>query len=322
MPTEGSSMYTPADPPRSRLPTVLALLVVAAVWVLGCVWSFTEQTAFARSHQFAVPELLPLILDGMATALAGVAYAASLDGRPAMGARFGTALAVAVSATSNGLWASERSHQDPTTIGLAVVVPCTAMIAFEVLLGEMRRQVQRKRGDPAPVRIPFPRVLRWFLAPWSTFVEWRRVVLELTALRPPATTPNRSKAAPREERTEIGDAISVVEDEIFPSGQSTEDVLVAAATKQPEVSYREIPATVAPHRMQHATDPELQQPSKQASAGDERVRQLVQLLHEGEEPTGEQVGTRFGCSARTGQRLIERAREVLEAHQLQVVGEV
>jgi hypothetical protein len=317
--TEGVFMHTPADPPRSRLPTVLALLVVAAVWVLGCVWSFTEQTAFARSHQFAVPELLPLILDGMATALAGVAYAASLDGRPAMGARFGTSLAIAASATSNGLWASERSHQDPTTIGLAVVVPCTAMIAFEVLLGEMRRQVQRRRGDPAPVRLPFPRVLRWFLAPWSTFVEWRRLVLELTALSPPVAA-SRSEPVPHEERTELGDALAMVEDRVFSSGQSIKDN-VAPATRL-DASHREIVATAEPHWMRRTADSDLQPSSMQASAGDERVRQLVQLLLDGEEPTGEQVGTRFGCSARTAERLIERARQVLEAHQLQAVGEV
>jgi hypothetical protein len=198
------------------------------------------------------------------------------------------------------------------------------MLAFEVLLSEMRRQVQRKRGDPAPVRIPFPRVLRWVLAPWSTFAEWRRLVLELTALRPSVTTAvsPRSEAVPPEEHMRIGDALAVSENGVSGEQRSTTDILAVTPVSRPDFSHREVPATA--DTLEHnSPDPDLRvdPPAKRASAGDERVRQLVQLLNAGEEPTGEQVGTQFGCSARTGQRLIERAREVLEVHQLQAVGE-
>lgn len=57
--------------------------------------------------------------------------------------------------------------------------------------------------------------------------------------------------------------------------------------------------------------------------GDERIRHLVELLHEGRELTGRQVGTMFDCSPRTGQRLINRAEQVLSAqrHHLATVGE-
>ena len=177
----------------ARLPLGLALSAVTAVWAFGAVWSFTEQSAFARAKGFSDPALLPLVLDGLAVAMAGVAFAASLDARPAVGARLGTALAVLASASSNGLWAAERSSAagaganpalhspDWTTVAIGAGIPIAANIAFEVLLGELRRQVQRRRGLPAPVALPSLRLLRLVLAPRSTFREWRDEVLARTA---------------------------------------------------------------------------------------------------------------------------------------------
>lgn len=166
-----------------RLPLRVALLAVASVWVVGCVWSFEEQTRFAQSKAFEIPQLLPVVIDGLAIALAAVAYAASLDGRPAVFARLGTGLAIAGSATSNAAWAWERSGADPGTVALAIAVPVAANLAFEVLLAESRRQTLRRRGVPAPVAVPYPRAVRIVLAPWSTFTTWRRLVLEATDLR-------------------------------------------------------------------------------------------------------------------------------------------
>lgn len=177
----------------TALPMGLALTVVAAVWAFGAVWSFTEQSAFAQAKGFSDPALLPLVLDGLAVAMAGVAFAASLDGRPAVAARFGTALAVAGSAASNGVWAAERSvgsfgpgttgrlGPDLTTVAIGASVPIAANIAFEVFLAELRRQVQRRRGMPAPVALPSLRLIRLILAVRSTFTEWRDEVLARTA---------------------------------------------------------------------------------------------------------------------------------------------
>jgi hypothetical protein len=167
-----------------RLPLPIALVAVALVWVGGCVWSFKEQSGFASAKGFYIPWLLPVVIDGLAIALAAVAWAASLDGRPAVFARLGTAIAVAGSATSNAAFAWERSNADVGTVTLAAAVPLAANLAFEVLLAESRRQVLRRRGVPAPVAVPYPRLLRVVLAPWSTFWTWRRLVLEATDLRP------------------------------------------------------------------------------------------------------------------------------------------
>ncbi|ROT29642.1 DUF2637 domain-containing protein [Micromonospora sp. HM5-17] len=162
------------------LPTGLSLALIGLVWLAGAVWSFEEQSLFAQSRGFRTPELLPLVLDGMAVAMAAVAYAASLDARPAVFARLGTALAILCSAASNGTWAWARSGGDVETITLAAGVPVVAAIAFEVLLSEVRRQVLRRRGQPGPVAITYPRLVRLVLAPWSTITVWRREVLRVT----------------------------------------------------------------------------------------------------------------------------------------------
>jgi hypothetical protein len=170
-----------ASKTASNTAMALGLVMVTGVWLSGAVWSFEEQTAFAASAGFLVPWLLPLTLDGLALALASVATAASLDGRHAIPARLGTAMAVASSAASNARWAWERTAGDPSPVVLAAGVPVASFLAFEVLLAELRRQVHRGRGLPAPVAIPAPRVIRLALAPRRAFGEWRDDVLRLTA---------------------------------------------------------------------------------------------------------------------------------------------
>jgi hypothetical protein len=182
-PMRSAAPTRPQQPQRaSRItwPLVIALLSIAAVWIGGAVWSFGEQTDYAHAKGFEVPQLLPLVLDGLAFAMASVAWAAVLDGRSAGFARIGTVLAIAGSASSNGAWAWERSGHDVGTVALAVAVPIAANVAFEVLLGEIRRTVQRSRGLPAPVPVPAPRVVRLVLSPFATFASWRRLVLAAT----------------------------------------------------------------------------------------------------------------------------------------------
>jgi hypothetical protein len=176
---------TGGDPVSRRdvlrgVPMAIALVMVAAVWAAGAVWSFDEQRAFAASLGFLIPALLPLTIDGLALSLASVAWAASLDGRAAVQARLGTAVAIAASAASNARWAAERTAGDASAVVLAAGVPVASFLAFEVLLAELRRQVHRRRGLPAPVAVPSPRVVRLLLAPRAAFAEWRTTVLVLT----------------------------------------------------------------------------------------------------------------------------------------------
>jgi hypothetical protein len=176
-----------------------SLIAVAIVWGLGCVWSYQEQSAFAASKGFAFPHLLPLVIDGFAVSMAGVSWAASLDARPAIPARLATVLAVGASSASNGVWAYLRTRHDMVTVVLGVAVPIAANLAFEVLLAELRRQVQRRRGLPPPVAVPYPRLIRLFLAPFQTFRAWRSIVLELTSMDRavnPASNPSRAQPEP------------------------------------------------------------------------------------------------------------------------------
>jgi hypothetical protein len=181
----------------------IALLAVSTVWVLGCIWSYQEQSAFAASKGFTFPHLLPLVIDGFAVSMAGVSWAASLDARPAIPARLATVVAVAASSASNGVWAYLRANHDVVTVVLGTAVPVAANMAFEVLLAELRRQVQRRRGLPPPVAVPYPRLIRMVLAPWQTFRTWRTLVLEITALEhtvaapPPAPSAAQPDPEPR-----------------------------------------------------------------------------------------------------------------------------
>ena len=166
----------------ASLPMRVSLMAVGVVWLLGCIWSFFEQSAFAGAKGFAFPHLLPLVIDGFAVSMAGVSWAASLDARPAIPARMATVVAVGASSTSNGVWAYLRTNHDLVTVVLGVAVPVAANLAFEVLLAELRRQVQRRRGLPPPVPVPYPRLIRLLLAPWQTVRAWRTMVLEITAM--------------------------------------------------------------------------------------------------------------------------------------------
>ncbi|HEY1966369.1 MAG TPA: DUF2637 domain-containing protein [Pseudonocardia sp.] len=191
----------------ASLPMRASLIAVAVVWLLGCVWSYQEQSAFAASKGFAFPHLLPLVIDGFAVSMAGVSWAASLDARPAIPARLATVVAVGASSASNGVWAYLRTNHDMVTVVLGVTVPIAANLAFEVLLAELRRQVQRRRGLPPPVAVPYPRLIRLLLAPFQTFRAWRALVLEITALdksihRPiPATAERVDQPAAEAART-------------------------------------------------------------------------------------------------------------------------
>lgn len=169
---------------KLALPMRVALCAVAMVWLLGCLWSLREQAALAAHSGFLIPWVLGLILDGLAVACAVVSYAASLDGRAAVKARLVLAAAVVASAGSNGVWAWERSGGQVITIALAVGVPVAANVAFEVLLGERRLQVKRRRGLPAPIPVEPPRLIRLVLSPIAEPRAWRAWVLATTAPAP------------------------------------------------------------------------------------------------------------------------------------------
>jgi len=89
----------------SSLPMRTALLAVGSVWILGCVWSYQEQSAFAASKGFSF-RTPALVIDGFAVSMAGVAWAsrsmprAAIPPRPPVGDR----VAVGASAASNGVW--------------------------------------------------------------------------------------------------------------------------------------------------------------------------------------------------------------------------
>lgn len=170
--------------------TVGALIGVAVVWLSGAVWNWSEQTRLAETLGFEMAWLLPFLLDGLALSLAAVATAASLDGRAGIVPRSMTFVAIILSSATSGYAAHIRTETqnpfsgdmipNPVAIAVGAGAPIVALIAFEVLLTEVRRMVQKARGRKSPVPIPYPRLIRWILAPWQTWFTWRRIVIDLT----------------------------------------------------------------------------------------------------------------------------------------------
>ncbi len=190
----GGGTTTPAETSRVSWPLIVSLVLIAGVWVAGAVWSYDHQSRFAESLGFHHGYLLPAVADGLPVAMAAVAFSAALDGRPATVARLGTALAVAASSASNGIYAWRRSGHDLTTVIVAVAIPVMAAVAFEVLLGEIRKQVLQRRGATPPAPIPLLRPIRVLLDPAHEIGQWRRTVLAVTD---PAVDPAAREAMVR-----------------------------------------------------------------------------------------------------------------------------
>lgn len=299
----------------ASLPLRLALLGVAGVWLLGCLWSFREQTALAAASGFETPWVLPLLVDGFAASCAGVAYAASLDGRAAVAARAMTALAVACSASSNGLWAWERSHGYLPTVTLAVGVPLVANLAFEVLLGERRRVVKRRRGLPAPRPVEPPRPIRLVLSPLREFWAWRRRTLILTA--PSTVAAEDVTAAEPAQATPEGEQVEELpaEPDVAPEPKTR------GATPVENIEPAQVEAATVTSPTEEANG-EGYSPIAPVQRHDEppprgwRLERIVQELEAGVELDGPRAAALVGVSPRQGQRDLNVAKKKLARRRL------
>jgi hypothetical protein len=292
-------------------PADTALLGVAVVWLFGCIWSYQEQSAFAASNGFTFPHLLPLVIDGLAVSMAGVSWAASLDARPAIPARLATLIAVGASSGSNGTWAYLRAHHDLTTVGLGIAVPIAANLAFEVLLAELRRQVQRSRGLPAPVAVPYPRLIRLVLAPWQTLRAWRTLVLRITEIEHVVSISQEVQSPPLKARTLDHEGAAPAAPPPNPSPATRATIPVTERSDQkpmarPRPRRSSLPGPLADAQAQDST-----------GSADSRVVALarhLELMPDQRSITGEVVGELLGSdiAPRTGRRLLREARTLLQ----------
>lgn len=205
-----STERAPRRRPRLDLLVLAAgLLVVGAVWLLSCWWSFSEQTRAADSLHFRHPSVLPWMLDALAVALALVALGAALNGQSAGTARLGVLAALAGSVWANTQGVSLRFAHAPErdALVMAAIAPLSAYVALEVILGRIRRLVLWLRGEPAPAAIPALRLVRLLLAPRTSFAEWRTAVLARTAPNQASaglSAPGSAGAAGQGQSTDVG----------------------------------------------------------------------------------------------------------------------
>lgn len=180
---KGNAPQEPTDPqePTNRAPVFVAALVLFTVWAATCAISYTEQERLADRFGFALPWLWPLVFDGVAFALAVMAWADAMDGRTGVLLRLFTGAAISGSSWVNAASVLERTRDhDGTQIGMAAIVPVAAWITFEFLLGLLRRQILRARGVPPPPAIPPLRPVRVLLSPFASLREWRALTLRVT----------------------------------------------------------------------------------------------------------------------------------------------
>jgi hypothetical protein len=270
-----------------------------------------------------------------------VSWAASLDARPALPARLATLVAVGASSASNGAWAYLRTRHDLVSVALGMAVPIAANLAFEVLLAELRRQVQRRRGLSAPVAIPYPRMIRFVLAPWSTFRVWRLMVLELTAIDdttaiPVDTLPGSSEPIASEPDEEVkseqdtGSRSSILSPLLasIPAATSSQPGVprrspssVSWAAPKDPVPTRVATATHKPLADRAADQHSISAPTRSSTSSfDPRAVALAQQLatmDEADQVTGSRVGPLLGLdiAPRTGRRLLGQARQLLNGYE-------
>jgi hypothetical protein len=268
---------------------------------------------------FTFPHLLPLVIDGFAVSMAGVSWAASLDARPAVAARVATVVAVSASSASNGVWAYLRAHHDPATVALGVAVPIAANIAFEVLLAELRRQVERRRGLPPPVAVPYPRLIRLILAPWPTFRAWRTMVLAITATE-------YTLAAPHTAQLDIAQPDSAQSGAVNADPRQPGESTISPAPDEPPRHLAKPAPRRAPVKAARATPgavddepPVTQRANGRRRPLDPRIAVLARHLastQDADEVSYEQVGQilSMNVAPRTGRRLLGAARELLAQH--------
>jgi len=149
--------------------------------ILGCVWSYQEQTRSPRPRLHH-PDLLPLVIDGFAVPWRG-GLGRSLEARR-RSRPGGHPVAVAASSASNGVWAYLRADHDMVTVVLGVTVPIAANLGSRCC-SRATPPGARRRGLPPPVAVPYP----------HDPIVWRRGKPSVLALAGPGDHRNGSRGS-------------------------------------------------------------------------------------------------------------------------------
>ncbi|RZT75452.1 uncharacterized protein DUF2637 [Pseudonocardia sediminis] len=275
----------------AELPSVAGFVACVAPTLIAT----RGQLEFARTQMQlgSMSVLLPAMLEGAAWLLAWRRHQAVAAGEPAGRLTAGVWLLAAVAASLN-LW---HGATGPGGLQVGVAYALASLVGFalvELLVGHQRRaraaagRARRRRG----LLIGLARLLRYPLLSWAA---WSRRV----ELGPGADAAEAWGQAWRDRfGVELGaDAIA------RRRGRTGVRAQRRAATAPS--------STVQPDPDTDVTEPADTSTDVPGTSGDERVRELAELLRAECLVTGSQAAALYAVSPRTGRRLLSEARDLL-----------
>lgn len=149
------------------------IITVAAILVAyGAAASYDSLRHLAASHQVPLPYLNPVGLDGGLIGVITLDIILTWAGRPLAWLRFTARMFAAGTLLAN----AAAGWPDPVSIFLRIFAPALIIVITEAVRSVLLARTSDER-DP----IPLP---RWILAPWPTFLMWRRMVMwQITSYR-------------------------------------------------------------------------------------------------------------------------------------------
>jgi hypothetical protein len=151
---------------------VLGLLVTS----YGLAGSYVTVADLAARHGVPLPGLVPAGIDGGLVAVVVLDLALAWIGAPVGWLRQLVRLLSVGTITANAV----GGWPDPTAVGLHSAAPLMLLAMVEAGRTVLLRRMGQEQGS---VRDPVP-LARWVLAPWRTWLLWRRMVLwQITSYR-------------------------------------------------------------------------------------------------------------------------------------------
>lgn len=198
-------MASPARWQETRLsrPQVAAcigsLVTGAALAAYGALGSYQSLSATATEKNLPLPHLVPLGFDGGLLGVVVLDLVLTWIGHPIGWLR----QLVRLLATSTVVANAVAGWPDPVAVGLHIAAPLMLLAMIESARTVLLRRIGARNGTLRD-RIP---LARWILAPWRTWLLWRRMVLwEITHYRSPGSRtpcPARHHDSARTPRTTL-----------------------------------------------------------------------------------------------------------------------
>jgi Protein of unknown function (DUF2637) len=175
-PGQPPGVHAAAEPRRGNRGQLTAAqrLAVASITVTtlglaayGAAGSYVSVRNLAAAHHVPLPALVPAGIDGGLIGTVALDIVLTWTGYPLAWLRAVARVFVAGTVAANML----AGWPDPVSVGLHAAPPLLILVFVEAA-----RSVLLRAGSDGRWREPIP-AARWVMAPWPTFVLWRRMVL-------------------------------------------------------------------------------------------------------------------------------------------------